>query len=219
MEINKPGGPGLTTDLNNLNSRTPGGALAYCDYLMTKGYATAAQVNPWRTALQKVFETVEGEGWESLDLTSIDLGEYLSRFRTLAGAQYKAESITAYARRIHNALDAQDHFITTGRPPTFRQRGAKPKADDKDSESVVTIDAKQNAAASTAVASSAPAASGMTDFPYPLGDGRMVTLRLPTRIKGDDVNRLCAFIRTLQDDSPELRQLPRRTGEEDQQAA
>jgi len=202
-----------------LNDKTPAGALAYCDYLTSKGYATAAQVNPWRTAIQRVFETVEGDGWESLDLTTIDLDEYLARFRTLAGAQYKAESITAYARRIRNALDAQTHFIDTGRPPTFRQRGTKAK--EEQTGSVVKMDERQKAmAASTAGAGVTPT-PGMTDFPYPLGDGRMVTLRLPARLKSDDVNRLCAFIRTLQDDAPEPRQLPRRTteGEEDHRTA
>lgn len=201
--------------MSSLNSKTPAGALAYCDYLISKGYATAAQVNPWRTAIQKVFETVDPDDWESLDLTSIDLDEYTARFRTLAGAAYKAESVTAYARRVRNALDAQDHFISTGRPPSFRQRGSKPKAE-ADS-AVVKMEPKQTAPAASA--STVSPAAGMTDFPYPLGDGRMVTLRLPSRIKGDDVNRLCAFIRTLQDDTPEPRQIPRQTGEDEQRAA
>jgi hypothetical protein len=47
----------------------------------------------------------------------------------------------------------------------------------------------------------------------------MVTLRLPSRLKSDDVNRLCAFIRTLQDDSSEQRQIPRRVAEQDGLAA
>jgi hypothetical protein len=109
----------------SIQSRTPGGALVYCDYLLDKGYATASQVNPWKTAIQKVFETVEGQDWISVDLTAVDLDEYIARFRTLAGAQYKAESITAYARRIHNALDAHEHYVETGRPPSFRQRAVK----------------------------------------------------------------------------------------------
>jgi len=196
----------------DLNSKTPAGTLAYCEYLMSKGYATSAQVNPWRTAIQKVFETVEGEGWESLDLTSMNLDEYLSRFQTLAGAQYKAESITAYKRRIRNALDAHEHYLSTGRPPTFRQGGKRrPPEEVGGGSQVVSIDAKANPAGAPPAASRG--GSSMTEFPYPLGDGRMVTLKLPSRLKSDDVTRLCAFIRTLQDDSPEPRQIPEQTGE------
>jgi hypothetical protein len=194
-----------------LTDRTPGGTLAYCDYLTDKGYATAAQINPWRTAVQRVFETVEGEGWESLDLTSIDFDEYLARFQTLAGAQYKAESITAYKRRIRNALDAHEHYLENGRPPTFRQGGKREKSEKVKAEPKPSLVTTSSSSSST---TTTPAA-GMMDFPYPLGNGEvMATLRLPKRLKSDDVNRLCAFIRTLQDDSPEQRQLPHRTGDD-----
>ena len=202
---------------NDLNSRTPGGTLAYSDYLMDKGYATAAQVNPWKTAIQRVFETVEGESWESVDLTSIDLDEYIARFRTLAGAQFKAESITAYARRIRNAIDAHEYYLTTGRPPSFRQRGSKPKDDGKPSDagSVVKMQSKQGA---TAPASQQPVPAGMIELSFPLGDGRMLKFHTPPRLKSDDVNRICTFIRALQDDS-EQRQIPRQTGEQEDKAA
>jgi hypothetical protein len=199
---------------SDLNSRTPAGVLAYCEYLMGKGYATSAQVNPWRTAIQKVFETVDPQGWEQLDLTNIDMDEYLARFQTLAGAQYKAESIAAYKRRIKNAMDAHEHYLSEGKPPSFQQRGPRAKPEDKTAR-VVSLEQKDT---TQAVKTPIGAAVGMTDFPYPLGDGRMVTLTLPSRLKGDDVTRLCAFIRTLQDDSPEPKQLPRHAGEEPQAA-
>src|SRR5918999_4657961 len=112
------GGPPMSD--GDLNSMKVSGVLAFCEYLTGKNYATTAQVNPWKVALRKVFGTVEGEGFEDLDLTSIDLDEYVTRFQIAAGAQYKAESITAYKRRIVNALDAHRHYLDTGRPPTFR---------------------------------------------------------------------------------------------------
>lgn len=197
-----------------LTDNTPGGTLAYCDYLLAKGYATAAQVNPWRTAIQKVFETVEGEGWEALDLTTVDLDEYLSRFRTLAGAQYKAESISAYKRRIHNALDAHEHYRSTGRPPSFRQNAKRAKADPADSSPAVVsqIAPKQTPAPKQQTP------NGLHSFTYPLGGGHTAKLELPPRMSSDDVNRLCAFIRTLQDDKPEQRQLPRQAGGEQEAA-
>lgn len=205
--------------MSDLNDRTPGGVIAYSEYLADKGYATSAQVDPWRTAIQKVFSLVEGEAWESLDLTTIDLDEYVARFQTLAGAQYKAESVTAYKRRIRNAIDAHEHYLSTGRPPTFRQRATK-KAEPKASEgaTVSKLEVKDSATAPQVPVTGQPA-TGMTEFPYPLGDGRMISLRLPSRLKSDDVNRICAFIRTLQDDAPEQRQIPRRVAEEDGLAA
>jgi hypothetical protein len=162
-----------------------------------------------------VFETVEGENWDQLDLTTVDIDEYASRFQTLAGAQYKAESITAYKRRVLNALQAHEHYRTTGRPPTFRQGGKRAKEDEPKPRgaNVVAMSSKPSAPADT------PAQpAGMMTFPFPLGDGRVASLIVPPRMKSDDVNRLAAFLRTLQDDSPDRRQIPSRTGEREQAA-
>ena len=195
----------------DLNSRTPAGTIAYCDYLADKGYATGAQVNPWKIAVRKVFEAVEGEAWESLDLTSIDLDEYLSRFQTLAGAQYKAESITAYKRRIHNAIQAHEHYLSTGKPPSFRQKRSKP-TEEKDSSkaSVTKLEPKSN---THQPANTATATAGLVSYPFVLSDGRMVTMHLPPRLTSDDVNRLSGFLRMLQDDKAEQRQIPEQTGD------
>lgn len=204
----------------NLNEKKVGGLLAYCEYLAGKGYATKAQVDPWRTAIQKVFSTVEGEGFESLDLTGVDIPEYLDRFQKLAGAEYKAESITAYRRRIERAVNAHDHYIATGRPPSFRQRqtksemkGSAATSGPEGGGSIVRLESKA-AAPEGAKAS----AAGMMEFPFPLKGGRVAKLHLPLRLASEDVDRLSAFLRTLQDQHVEHKQLMERTGEGSQAA-
>ena len=194
--------------IGDLNSTTVSGLLAFCDWLTDKNYATSAQVNPWKIAVRKVFETVEGEQYEALDLASIDLEEYMGRFQIAAGAQYKAESITAYKRRIVNALEAHRHYLSTGRPPTFRAGPRRTKGEDKDKGSVVKLDTRSRSAGDPA-----PASSGLHAFTWPLSDGRVVTLHLPPRMKADDINRLCSLVRSLQDDSSEPKQIPQRSGE------
>lgn len=193
-----------------MQNRNVEGLLAYCDWLVDKGYATVAQVDPWRTAIKKVFETVEGDGYASVDLTSIDLADYLARFQTLAGSQYKTESIVTYGRRLRNAIDAHEHYLSTGRPPTFKRGGSSPKKDG---------DAKPKAVKASAVQTQAPAQAaglsvvGLVEFPFPLRSGQMAQLRLPTRLDKTDVDRLSAFLRTLQ--SEEQAQIPRWTGDAD----
>jgi hypothetical protein len=194
----------------DLNSTKVSGLLAVCDYLTGKNYATTAQVNPWKVAIRKVFGTVEGEGFDDLDLASIDLDEYMTRFQIAAGAQYKAESITSYKRRIVNALDAHRHYLATGRPPTFRAGSVRAKAEAKDKGAVVTLGSKPNGNGSPTLA---PPCPGLHSLTWPLSDGRLVKLELPHRLKEDDVTRLCAVIRSLQDNSPEPKQIPQRAGE------
>jgi hypothetical protein len=196
----------------DLNSRTPAGTIEYCDYLAGKGYATSSQVNPWKIAVRKVFEAVEGEAWESLDLTTIDLDDYLSRFQRLAGAQYKAESVTAYKRRIRNAVDAHEQYLETGKPWTFRPGKRSKSAEDKDSASASVTKLEPKAGITTQPAYDSSVTDGLVPYPFVLGDGRMVTLNLPPRMTSDDVNRLSGFLRTLQDDLAEQRQIPKETG-------
>lgn len=203
--------------MTDLRSKTPGGVLEYCKYLVDKGYATASQVNPWRTAIQKVFETVDGDEWEAVDLTGIDLDDYFARFQTLAGGNYKAESIAAYTKRIRNAFDAHDHYLATGRPPSFRasaKKKAEPKPQVKAGSGDSTGSSFNGSAAPTVNNGSGlvPPAPGMVDLLFPLGDGRMAKLSVPPRMSADDVNRLNGFIRNLQDDDLDQKRIPASTG-------
>lgn len=196
--------------MSEMNNRTVGGTLRFLEWLTAKHYATSAQTDPWKTSIRKIFVAVEGEDadYESIDWSALDLDEFLDRFQKAAGSEYKAESIVAYGRRMRNAFEAHEHYLSTGKPPTFRSGGRRQKAAEKPKEAtVVSIDSKQQQPAPQ---------RGMVTFPYPLGDGRMVSLTIPPRLKPDDVNRICAFIRTLQEDSPERRQLP--PGDEEQAA-
>jgi hypothetical protein len=129
----------------------------------------------------------------------------MARFQVAAGAQYKAESIAAYKRRIANALDAHQHYLSTGRAPTFRAGPRRAKAEEK----VVKLDSKSSSAGNPT-----PLSPGFHSLTWPLSVGRLVKLELPHRLKPDDVTRLCSVIRSLQDDSPEPRQIPRQTGED-----
>ena len=203
----------MPEQVQDINSRTVGGTQVFCDWMIDKGYGTPAQVNPWKIAIKKVFETVEGEDYELFSWADVDLDEYLERFRRIAGANYKAESVVAYGRRVRNAFDAHRHYLETGRPPASkpvvrRQKTEKPAVETpSEGGSVTPIDAKRV---------DPVAAPGMVTFPFPLDDGRMVSLTIPPRLSPEDVERLCMFIRTLQDNRPERKQLL--AGQQDQAA-
>lgn len=196
-----------------INTTTIGGTQMFCDWLIQKGYANPSQANPWKGALKQVFSTVDGEEYESVDWSSLDLDEYLDRFQKLSAGQYKIESVVAYGRRVHNALAAHRQFIETGKPPvartvTKREKSAEPKSKKGDAP-VIPIGKNQS---DTPI--SVAQQPDMITFPYPLDDGRMASLTLPRRLTDADATRLATFIRTLVDDRPERKQLPRPEGEQ-----
>jgi hypothetical protein len=191
----------------DLTHNTIEGLLAYCDWLVEKGYATSAQVEPWKTAVKKVFHTVEGEDYGSLSLDGLDLDDYFGRFRKLAAGQYKHESMTAYEARVRRAIEAHAHFLEHGRPPTFRQ---VTKRTNGDGEAVNGT--KPKTAKPAKAAAPTPVGSEFFDLEYPLETGSMALLRLPKRMSKADVDRLSTVLRTLQVE--DQKQIPERTGED-----
>lgn len=192
----------------SINTKTIGGTNVFLEWMVSKGYGTEAQVNPWRGALKQVFSTVEGtEDYESFDWSNIDLDDYLERFQRIAGQNYKTESIAAYGRRVRNALDAHMHYLETGRAPASKPREPRRKKE----QSAAPAGGKGNGGGTVtpiAAATSTPTPPDMVSFPYPLSDGRMATLILPPRLKSDDVSRITTFIRTLEVEAAERLQLP-----------
>lgn len=191
----------------DINSTTVGGTFAFFEWMVSKGYGTEAQVNPWRIAIKMVFSAVEGsEDYASFDWSQIDLDEYMDRFQKLAGANYKSESIVAYGRRVRNGLEAHKHYLETGRAPVSTPRAQRKKKEAQPA-AAATGDGN-NVTPINAAASTGGQQSGMVQFPYPLSDGKMATLILPPRVSAEDVTRITTFIRTLQTDTPDRRQLP-----------
>lgn len=194
---------------DTINSKTVDGLFAFCDFMVEKGYATSAAMDPWKTAARKVFGAVFGEGFESETLDGIDLDDVLGRFETLTRSQYKHESLVTYGRRVRNAIDGYMEFLDTGRPPQLRKARTAPVA--KKAET------KAPAAKVTKKAVTDPAPTGeLIKFPFPLRSGEMAQLQLPARLQREDADRLSAFLRTLQVETQ--KEIPERTGEEAQAA-
>lgn len=183
------------TELNGSSRIQDGsaeGLLQFLDYVVNKGYGTAAAVNPWRSAVRRVLHTVEGDdSYGNVDVRSLDLDDYLSRFETkaLGTGKVKVESAQAYRRRFTNALEAYLAFIDEGKTPSFRQGQRRPKAEPAP---------RSSGAESTA--DRAPAqvpGQRMIEYPFPLKSGQVAILRLPARLEKADAERLSAFVRTL----------------------
>jgi len=183
-----------------MQDRTVGGTLIYLDYLTKRGYASTAQIDPWKTAMRKVFETVDGDAWESVEWSKIDLDDHMRRFQVLAGDKYRTESIVAYGRRTRNAFDAHEHYLTTGRAPSFRRSSGKAKAKAKEP---VARDAVSQRADPLAEAPSIPVrlpqAKGGFELDFPLDAGGVFSMRGPKRLSRRDVQRIAAILGSLEE--------------------
>lgn len=184
-----------------INERTVGGLLAYCDWLRAKNYQSPNAVEAWKTGVKKVFETVEGQGFEALELDGLNVDEYVERFRIGSGAQYKAETVGVYGRRIKNAMEAQAEYIATGRQAMLaRGSRAKPENEQKP-EKAKKAAPKPEDEKSNVVDINPPA--DFFEFAYPLSPGRMVRMQLPLQMTRREIERLCTVLQTLEE-QPQL---------------
>jgi hypothetical protein len=172
-----------------ISSGTVDGLLAFCDYLIDKGYASSGAVGPWKSAAKQVFEAVEGENYGTTDVRSIDLDEYLGRFENMERGRYKAESLASYGSRLRRAHEAYLAFLVDGRTPQLRrgpqrQDGERPRPRSKPETT-------------TPSAPIAPSVADLVEYPFPLRSGQLAYVRLPKKLEKADAERIAAFVRTL----------------------
>jgi len=187
-----------------MGSGTVGGLMAFFDYLITKGIATAAAVTPLKSAARQVFETVEGtEAIDEIEVRSLDVDEYLERFqvKAIGTGRYKPESISAYRSRFARGMEYYSAFLTTGTVPKFKLRGAAVASSVRKRPPAVQRKPESSSTPPTQATSEPPDAqgstSGLISYPFPLQSGAIATVRLPVRLERTDAERLAAFIRTL----------------------
>jgi hypothetical protein len=189
---------------SDMTTKTVGGLLAYCDWLKDKGYQSPNAVEAWKTAVKKVFATVEPDAYEAISLSELDLNDYVRRFRTLAGAQYKAETISVYEKRIVNAMEAHEYYITNGKPPAFRSPSSRVRASSGESEKKGATSTRKPSPKPVSVA---PLPPEKYEFNYPMSYG-MAYVSVPMRMTRRDIERLTTVLSTLE----ETPQIPEQVG-------
>lgn len=189
--------------MRDISKGTAGDLLAYLDSL---GTVTQA---PWpgvlKSATRQVFLAVDGREFAELDVTTLDVDQYLERFIDDAHAteRYAPRSLSAYQSRFRSAIDiylrhlADPHWLPPAAGPRSRTSISPRPILDRDSSS--------NRVRSTDRRPSSPPQQSARDdsmalfvtYPFPLKSGQLAQLRLPPQLDADDAARLTAFIRAL----------------------
>ncbi len=196
----------------NIGNGKISGLISYLDSLSTKGKVRSSVVTPLKSSVKSIFSIVDGEEWQDVDARSVDLDDYINRFKNLTIGKYDAASYTAYRTRAARALNWYSNFLQNpGWSPTVRsQQNDKKKVKTPDyqiSQNVTdlryvsegeVIPTEHNPVLNKGpVVSEIDPSAKLIGFPFPMTNGVIATLYLPQSITPSDAERLRAFIQTL----------------------
>lgn len=196
------------SDIDFTPSATGAGLVAFLDYAIQKGYLKTATGQAMKTAVKEVLSSTEGaDGWETVDLTSLDEDDVLRRFETLRAMKFSAGSLSTYKGRYSRAASMFSEFRAS--PATWRP-SVKQRARSKGSSASVAVAPRvqttdSGALANTASPAPAPVAgaphpahgSAIITYPFPLRQGVLASLELPPDLTLREARRLGAFIESL----------------------
>lgn len=202
------------TDLNFAASPTGAGLVAFLDFAMQKGYVKVATGQALKTAVKEVLSATEGEGWESVDLSGLDVHDVLRRFETLRAMKYSSGSLATYKGRFQRSLSMFSEFRESPAAwrPTVKQRTRSTPTSDKAVGTPAPVgkarpDRHASPASSSSESSTTHRATIIT-YPFPIRDGVLASIELPADLTGREARRLAAFIESVAiDESPD--DLPR----------
>jgi hypothetical protein len=199
---------------------TARGLVGYLDNLVERGKASHGAINPLKIAFTKVLKTVDGNGWQSINIRDIDVDDYMHRFANLTLGKYSTESLAAYRTRVSKVTSWYIQFLDTpGWAPSIQRRAPRRSKNSFDTEplpisqqaaittqappaaiSQPIINAADPQAAVPPPATSLVSPTNPPDFityPYPLSDGQLIQISLPVKLSKLDAKRIGAFIESI----------------------
>jgi len=156
-----------------------------------KGLMNSNTANALRAACAQVLSVVEG--WQTLDVRTVDVEDICRRFQNKRSKEFKPESLDAYKRRFGQAVKMFLDYASdpsSWKAPSQERTSRKEKKNSTPSNGDVASTPIERGTLSTI-------ASGLVEYPFPLREGRLAYLKLPVDLKVAEVKRLTAYLNTL----------------------
>ncbi len=171
---------------------TAGAVAEFCDFLAEKKYVSPETSSSWRTAVTRVLEKVEGDGWEQMNLKDIDTDRLFARFEVAGKSDFTGNTIRAYRKRFLKALEEYGNWAqspSTYSPDIQRRRKKSRDASDKKVNRRMRSEPQPSAVSE--------GAAQMLRYPFPVRSGVVAEFVLPTDLKHEEAERMARFLQSL----------------------
>jgi hypothetical protein len=174
------------------------GLVDWLSFTSEKGMLNANTAGSLRAASREVLSAVEPDGWEAVDLRTIDIEDMSTRFERLRLGKYKPESLLVYKSRFRNAVQMYLQYIEN--PSGWKYKPERPAALRK-KPAAPGVKGEAGSESSELPGDGRITRSGTIEYPFPLRPGMVVTLKLPVDLTKQESKRLSGFIDSLAVDS------------------
>lgn len=180
----------------NINSLQPTGRglVTFLNFVSERGLMNANTAGALRAATREVLSAAEPDGWEEIDLTTIDVEDYAQRFERLRAGKLKPDSLSVYKSRFRNAVQMFREYLSN--PSAWRYRPERPAAARKKTVATTTEHGIPDIPTSPSTPTT-PHRASTIEYPFPLRPGLVASLRLPVDLTKAESKRLSAFIDSL----------------------
>jgi hypothetical protein len=171
--------------------------------IVKKGRASQGAITPVRTAFIKVLEAVDGPAWTEVNVEEIDIDEHIQRFANLTKGTYTPKSISVYKSHIARATGWYLKFMSpsdAGWMPIISPRAQKKSETSHLSKTSQTEERgtrQSNGSPVPVMHNQIAGSTNLITYPFPLRDGQIANLSLPSPIHRSDAERIARFIETL----------------------
>lgn len=184
---------------------TAGAVTDFCDYLSEKNYVASQTATSWKTAVTRVVELAEGDGWENVDLQNVNEELLFTRFENAARSDFTGGTIKAYEKRFKKARSEYEAWVAAPGEysPDIRRRavgkdeGSSSSQKAKSKSSTSAKSSSQNGHSNGNGAAVIPVSEDALSYPFPVRPGIVGQITLPSDLTPDEAERVAGFIRAL----------------------
>lgn len=169
------------------------GLIDFVNYASDKHLMNGNTAGALRAAAREVLSAVEPEGWEELNLRTVDVEDFGTRFERARAGKLKPESLLVYKSRFRNVVQMYLDYLES--PGTWRYKAERPASARKKPTPVVGLHGATGTMESQATTGGGKAMN--VEYPFPLRPGLLVKLNLPTDLTKAEAKRLAGFIDSL----------------------
>lgn len=193
-----------------MTSGTGEQAIKFWTWVSTKGLVKKPTADARRTALIEVLKATDNL---ETDVRELDIKHTLSTFENLRAGKYAPSSLAVYKTRFSSSILEYISWLEQpdGWRPSIKTRAPRsqntnanvmpakssPVADNADEPQVVPVGTALETEQASTVVQSSTSGSRIIDYPFPVRDGVIAILSLPSDLTTEEANRLATFVKAV----------------------